>query len=421
MISLKEMMSLGLQYHSTLNPQVWQEDNQLKPVIKDQLLKIARYWADFANIPEDAIDDIVFTGSLANYNYTPMSDFDLHLTVDMDRLPIKDPELRVKNIFHMKALWAKTHPDIKIYGYPVELFAEDKDTRHPLTQGIYSLLHDAWIHMPTHEDINYDNDANLKSKVVHYQAMIDDLIDNNRSLEHIKSFKEKLRSMRGDSIQKHGELRGVNNLVFKELRNRGYLDKLSQHETKKFDHEMSIHEAFKIVTEAKKPKEPVKTFKDYLVPIPHDELLDHHVKFGQRGMTLPDTPNLFKHLHNNKVVAEPLENGGHILHTIDSYWPGTEYQNAKGDPHREDGPAQIHAATGEHTWNLHGAEVARWGPKGSATGMGPGGWVANKVAYGAPRIHHFNKDSFNAALAEHGFPAFDPDTIKKSYKDPYND
>lgn len=411
---------LHLRYHDTLNPQIWQENNQLKPVIREHLLKIANFWTDFAQIPAEAVADVVLTGSLANYNYTPMSDFDLHVNVHMDKLPIKDETLRVKNIFHMKALWAKTHPDIKIYGYPVELFAEDVNTRHPLTQGVYSLKGDQWVHMPTHEDINYENDANLKSKVKHFQDVIDDLVDNDRSLERIKSFKEKLRNMRGDSIQKHGELRGVNNLVFKELRNRGCLDKLSQHETKKFDHEMSIHEAFKIITEAKKPKEPVKTFKDYLVPIPHDELLDHHVKFGQREMTLPDNTNLHKHLHNDKIVAEPLENGGYIIHSTDSYWPGTEYQNAKGDPHREDGPAQINAATGEHYWSLHGAHVAKWSSK-SATGMGPGGWVANKAAYGAPRIHHFNKDSFNKALAEHGFPAFDPSTVKKSYKDSYND
>ncbi len=237
---------LHLRYHDTLNPQIWQENNQLKPVIREHLLKIANYWTEFAQIPADAVADVVLTGSLANYNYTPMSDFDLHVNVHMDKLPIKDEALRVKNIFHLKALWAKTHPDIKIYGYPVELFAEDVNTRHPLTQGVYSLKGDQWVHMPTYEDINYENDANLKSKVAHFQNVIDDLIDNDRSIERIKSFKEKLRNMRGDSIQKHGELRGVNNLVFKELRNRGYLDKLSHHETKKFDSEMSLNEDLRL-------------------------------------------------------------------------------------------------------------------------------------------------------------------------------
>lgn len=285
---------LGLQYHDTLNPQVWQEDNQLKPVIREHLLKIADYWRDFAQIPEDAVADVVFTGSLANYNYTPMSDFDLHVVVFMDKLPIKDEELRVKNIFHMKALWAKTHPDIKIYGYPVELFAEDVNTRHPLTQGVYSLKADRWVHMPTREDINYENDANLKSKVVHFQNIIDDLIDNDRSLERIKSFKTRLRDMRGDSIQKHGELRGVNNLVFKELRNRGYLDKLSQHETKKFDSEMSLNEQFK-----------------------HADLEDH-LHFANAGIALPDDGREIRIDANGNRAYYNKPEGGFALHLINT-------------------------------------------------------------------------------------------------------
>lgn len=232
---------LQLQYHDQLNPQVWEGDH-LKSNVRSHLLKIADYWRSFAEIPEDAVTDIVFTGSLANYNYTPHSDFDLHLYVDMDKLPIKDEALRSKNIFHMKGLWAKSHPDIKIFGYPVELFAEDYKTRHPLTQGVYSLTRDEWIQRPPKEDINYENDANLKAKVDHYARTIHHMVDNDHDLDVIKAFKDKLRTMRGDSIQKHGELRGTNNLVFKELRNRGLLDKLSNFERQKFDASMSLNE-----------------------------------------------------------------------------------------------------------------------------------------------------------------------------------
>lgn len=286
-----EALDLGLQYHSTLNSQIWQ-DFSLKENVRNQLLKIAKYWQEFANIPEDAIKDIVFTGSLANYNYTPMSDFDLHLVVDMDKMPIRDEELRTKNIFHMKALWAKTHPDIKIFGYPVELFAEDYKTRHPLTQGVYSLIENKWIQIPPKEDINYENDANLKSKINHYQRIIDDLIDNDRGLEHIKAFKEKLRNMRSDSIQKFGELRGVNNLVFKELRNRGYLDKLSKHETQKFDHEMSLHEEVRRDT------------------------LDDHIRFADAGIRLPDDGREIRIDTDGNRAYYNKPGGGFALHFI---------------------------------------------------------------------------------------------------------
>ncbi len=59
--------------------------------------------------------------------------------------------------------------------------------------------------------------------------MIDFLIHNRADdRDAFEKLKEKLRDMRASSIQRGGEF-AVENLVFKELRNRGYLDKLSNH------------------------------------------------------------------------------------------------------------------------------------------------------------------------------------------------
>jgi hypothetical protein len=45
--------------------------------------------------------------------------------------------------------------------------------------------------------------------------------------------------MRAASISKNGEF-GQDNLIFKELRNRGYLDKMSKYETSIKDQELSL-------------------------------------------------------------------------------------------------------------------------------------------------------------------------------------
>jgi len=71
------------------------------------LNKIGKEWAEFANIPNSAIKDVIVTGGNANYNYTKYSDIDLHLMIDKSKIDcedILDDYLRAK-----KQLWALTH------------------------------------------------------------------------------------------------------------------------------------------------------------------------------------------------------------------------------------------------------------------------------------------------------------------------
>ena len=120
---LREAVELTLQYHDELNPKIW-DDTKLKPEVRAKLMMIARTWAGFAKIPPAAITDVILVGGNANFNYTPYSDIDLHVVVDMDKIPecegLLDEYLRGK-----KQLWGLVH-DIKIYGHDVELYAQDK-------------------------------------------------------------------------------------------------------------------------------------------------------------------------------------------------------------------------------------------------------------------------------------------------------
>ena len=72
-------------------------------------------------------------------------------------------------------------------------------------------------------------DPLLKQKVRDMMERIDDLIDTQADdITVLNKLKEKIRTMRGSAIQRGGEF-ALENLVFKELRNRGYLDKLSKY------------------------------------------------------------------------------------------------------------------------------------------------------------------------------------------------
>ena len=53
-----------------------------QPSISQKLIQIATKFFDDLGLEGVELEDITFTGSLANYNWTKYSDIDLHLLVD---------------------------------------------------------------------------------------------------------------------------------------------------------------------------------------------------------------------------------------------------------------------------------------------------------------------------------------------------
>ena len=72
--------------HQNLNKSLWDENDQLKPEVKERLLEIAQQFISKTQGSEANIKDIILTGSLANYNYSILSDIDLHLLLDFSEL-----------------------------------------------------------------------------------------------------------------------------------------------------------------------------------------------------------------------------------------------------------------------------------------------------------------------------------------------
>jgi hypothetical protein len=228
-------LKLTLQYHDKLNPKIW-NGTDLKPEVRGKLLQIADKWASFANIPNSAIIDVILVGGNANYNYTDNSDLDLHLVVTKENISdcgdLLDDYLRDK-----KQLWAFTH-DITIYGYDVELYAQDVSIPYPTNQGVFSVTKNQWLVMPQKQEVDYNNPL-LIQKIQYYIDKIDDLIAMNADEEAFEKMKEKFRTMRAAAIQKGGEF-SFENLIFKDLRNRGYLDRMTQYLRSKQDRELSL-------------------------------------------------------------------------------------------------------------------------------------------------------------------------------------
>lgn len=230
---------LTLEYHDTLNPKIWDGDD-LKPEVQAKLLQIAKKWAVFAKIPDFAVTDIILVGGNANYNWTKFSDLDLHVVVNREDLA-DCPDLLDDYLQNKKQLWALVH-DITVYGHDVELYAQDRETPYPKKQGVYSIKDKKWIAKPKLEAVDFRGPA-LLAKVKQYTERIETLISTNAEDESFSKLKEKFKNMRSSGLKKIGEF-SMENLLFKELRNRGVIDKMTQYLRSRQDEKLSLTENY---------------------------------------------------------------------------------------------------------------------------------------------------------------------------------
>jgi hypothetical protein len=237
--------ALLLQYHDQLNPEVWDQDGQLIPIVKDKLLQIARQFMSFSNISESKSIDIILTGSNSNFNYIPnISDLDVHIIVDPTNiLGTADRDLVDDYLFDKKTLWANRHAMIRVKGYPVELFFQSLDEykdyikQNNYNRGVYSMTSDQWLAKPTYNRPNFDDPHFLK-KLHHAMVRIDNMMAREQ-YDKLHAFKKRLLAMRGEGLKASGEF-ADSNLIYKELRAQGYLDKVNKYLLAHQDKEWSL-------------------------------------------------------------------------------------------------------------------------------------------------------------------------------------
>jgi len=229
-------MNIKLQYHKELNSKLWKDD-ALLPEVRNKLLLFAKTWQQFADIPDEAVTDIIMTGGNANYNYTPQSDIDIHILIDKSKLPEKGKYVD-DDLYSKKIIWTLTH-DVKVLGYPLEPYAQDKDEIFPKGQGVFSLKNNKWVIKPVFLKLNFKDDDHLKRKVSYYMKMIDHMISSKMSLSAFETLMKKITASRKTGIVKAGEY-SFENLVFKELRNQGYINKLDKYIRNSKDKELSL-------------------------------------------------------------------------------------------------------------------------------------------------------------------------------------
>lgn len=227
-----------LKFNDELNPLIWNGE-EIKEEVRDTLLRIAIEFIKSCKIEEYKYKDIVFVGSMANYTYTPQSDIDLHIVVDFDQFNV-DKEILGEYFDAKKDLWSDNH-DITIKGHDVECYIQN--AKEPYTSlGVYSLAKNEWVRKPVKNFVTVD-EGDIQLKAAHYMNLIDKLEERLKNgedvTEALKSVKNKIKNMRKNGLYKEGEY-STENLVFKVLRNSGYLEKLINLKNNNMDQNLSI-------------------------------------------------------------------------------------------------------------------------------------------------------------------------------------
>lgn len=223
-------ISTAVVFHDELNPKLF-SDQRLKPEIRQGLLKIAEHFQEFIGVELDIVD-ITVSGSNAAFSYTDYSDIDLHLVVQVPNEPeYKELLDAKKNVYNAKH-------DIKVKGIDVELYAQDVEQEHH-SLGIYSVLKNTWVSRPEKISVKIDS-GDVKDKYKNYKERIE-VVLKDTELDVAKAAWDDLKRMRKAGLEKNGEF-STENIVYKMLRNQGWIERLQDHINDLQDQQLSIEQ-----------------------------------------------------------------------------------------------------------------------------------------------------------------------------------
>ena len=233
----------SFELQSELNPAAFSDDKMI-PEIRERLMEIAQDFLDGIEFKMD-VEDITLTGSLANYNWSKYSDFDLHILVDFAAIDA-DADLVKEYFQNLKAVWNIKH-NIFLKGYEVEIYVQNTNEDH-MSSGVYSVRNDEWVLKPEKEETERDpvDKQNIEKKADDIIFQIDraeKLFADGKlddALDAIDRLKQKVRNLRKTGLSKDDGVYSVENLAFKTLRRSMELERLSTLKNKAYDRQMSI-------------------------------------------------------------------------------------------------------------------------------------------------------------------------------------
>jgi len=221
-----------LQSHDCLNSALW-DGYKLKRDVRQKLLAFGKAFAAFCHVP--SVIDVQLVGGSAGYNWTGFSDIDVHVIAD--RSVMGDPNLVDEFLRAKKSLWSMSR-NVRVAGHPLEGYVQAPG-EVLFSAGVYSLTRDVWLKKPVRNQHTWTTDEAFSSKVENLMAQIDHMIERKSSISEFEALKKRIGDMRKSGLTAGGEY-SVENAVFKELRNSGYLDRMTKYVRDAEDRDLSL-------------------------------------------------------------------------------------------------------------------------------------------------------------------------------------
>ncbi len=225
-------------YKKELNPSFWDE-RKFDSIVRKKLLTIANEFFQSLEI-QARVFDAQLTGSMSNFNWTELSDLDVHILIDFTDVSA-DVDIVKSMVDSKRFIWNLNH-EIMIRGHEVEIYVQDVNEPH-ISSGLFSLLKNEWVVHPMFDPPQIDErDINVKVKYIQQEiSKLKDELKNTPSgelsrklYEKADSLKHKIMKMRKEGLQQGGEY-SVGNLSFKKLRNTNSIEELIDLIVKSYD------------------------------------------------------------------------------------------------------------------------------------------------------------------------------------------
>lgn len=226
-------------YNQSLCPDLWDEYQHLDPRVRVNLLRLAYDFYKKTKFVAPIVD-VWLMGSIANYNWTPESDVDVHILIDFSQLKMP-PETASKVAKSAGASWNQEH-NVMAKNHKVEINIQSVKAEKPYVMGIYSLVKDEWVRKPCQVNPQI-NKSLIQQKYSEMKKCIDAALQSE-DREKMKEVKDYLDDYRQYGLDHGGEL-STENIVYKILRSKGLVKTLKDTITQTYDREMTVAEVDK--------------------------------------------------------------------------------------------------------------------------------------------------------------------------------
>ena len=238
------MIKEAVEKHYELNQKIFDKDI-LKDEVRDKVEEIINEFLKILKEEEIIlkVKDVILTGSNAIFNYNSKSDLDIHIVADTSIFD-NDASLYQK-LYNAYRRIFESKFDITFYGIPVELYVESQNNP-VVSNGIYSIMHNKWIKYPQETKVPEIDQKKINELVKPWEARYKEIVDNAeddpaKGEEEIDAFFNSIYELRHNGIKTGGEF-DPGNLCFKEIRAKGYLDKLKKLKNELIEDRLSLEE-----------------------------------------------------------------------------------------------------------------------------------------------------------------------------------